>query len=210
MKGFLLKAITSASFVSFSLLVGPNPTSATSVNPDRFFTCVRVTWESTDKCKDPAVASTKAPKDLKKEIERLASLTVTTERAARAEKSSLDKSFKAAIGKWMMQSSNHEAEQKAKQISCWKSVGLNYERDFNRKTWPTKCLAIYELGPEKPYIGMFYPGPKRYEWVKAWLDLSTLAKTFPQHIQPTILPTLINAFEGIKSCGDDRMCYPPG
>jgi len=202
--------MTLALFVSFSLLVGANPTSATSVVPEKLFACVRVTWENTDKCKDPAVASKKAPKDLKKEIERLASLTVTTERAARAEKSSSDKAYKAAIGKWMMQSSNHEAEQNAKQISCWKSVGLNFKRDFNRKTWPAKCLAIYEPGPEKPYINNFYSGPKRYEWVRAWLDLSTLAKTFPQHIQPTVLPTLINAIEGIKSCLNDGMCYPPG
>ena len=60
-------------FVSISE-ASAEPTSS----PNRLVMCVRKTWASTDKCKDPAVASKKAPKDLKKEIERLASLTVTS------------------------------------------------------------------------------------------------------------------------------------
>jgi hypothetical protein len=207
-RSFILKAITLASFVSFSLLVGANPTSATPVIPERLFTCVRFTWESRDKCKEPAVASKKAPKNLKKEIERLASLIATSSKAARAEKASHDKANKAAYGRWQMQSSNHAAKQKAKQIACYKSLGLNYERDHNRRPWPEKCLQIWELGPSQPYPRT--DGPKRKEWVNAWLSLITLAKTFPQHIQPTVLPTLLNASDNTKACLNDPFCYPTG
>ncbi len=208
MKVFFLKATTLVSFVSFSLLVGANPTSATPVIPERLFACVRVTWESTDKCKDPAVASKKAPKDLKKEIERLASLVYTSARAARAEKASHDKANMAESAKWRLQSAKHEAEQKAKQIACYKSLGLNYERDHNRRPWPEKCLQIWELGPSQPYPRT--DGPKRKEWINAWLSLITLAKTFPQHIQPTVLPTLLNLYDDTKACLDDSYCYPTG
>lgn len=167
---------------------------------------MRVTWEKTDKCKDPAVASKKAPKDLKKEIERLASLAVTSSRAARAEKASHDKANAAASATWRLKSSKHETEQKIKQIACYKSLGLNYERDWNRIPTPQKCLAIFDLGPSEPYLST--DGPKRKEWVNAWLSLITLAKTFPQHIQPTVLPMLLNSFDGTKACLNDRFCYP--
>jgi hypothetical protein len=145
---------------------------------------------------------------LKKEIERLASLVVTSGRAARAEKVSHDKANNASYGKWQMQFSNHQAEQKAKQIACWKSVGLNYERDALKVTWPAKCFAIFRFGPSQPSLAT--DGPKRKEWVNARFSLITLAKTFPQHIQPTVLPTLLNAFDSAKACLDDPFCYPTG
>jgi hypothetical protein len=168
--------------------------------------CTRSSWASSDKCKDLAVATKNAPKELKKEIERLASLTATSYQELLKEHSTNNAKYQTEYSKWLIAKSKHEREQDAIQAACFKSLGLTYKPRSVAQYWPEKCLRLYELGPSQPY--RWTGGPMRDKWAQAWLDLTTLAKTFPQYIQPSQLSRLLNAFDASKACVADKTCLP--
>lgn len=164
--------------------------------------CKRTTWASTDKCKEPAVAKTDAPKDLKVEIERLASLIASTGAALKSEHAAW---AKQASRDYQRDMREYEAS-KSKLRECFKKIGLNYDT-YSGGGIPKKCEEFWTLPPGRH---QFMLVTKRVAWAQAWLDLSTLAKTFPQHIQPSVLPMLLNANENARACVSDQKCLPEG
>ena len=89
-----------------------------------------------------------------------------------------------------------------------KSFGKKYNPKVFDPNTPMKCLVLRDYGPESP--SRIIGGASRIIWAQAWLDLATLAKTFPQHIQPSHLSLLINAYEPAKACVADYKCVPKG
>jgi len=202
-KTFSIAVLLIASYFVFTPEVSAKPTNS----PNRLVMCVRTTWASTDKCKDPAVASKNAPKDLKKEIERLASLTVTSFEQLKIEQVALDNIHLKELQQYTIDKAKSEKYNIATQTACFKSLGKKYIPKSYVPT-PEKCLLLLDWGPELPSrrIG----GESRIIWAQAWLDLATIAKTFPQYIQPRNLSLLINAYEPAKACVADYKCVPKG
>lgn len=170
--------------------------------------CTRTSWANTDKCKDLAVASKNAPKDLKKEIERLASLTATSYQQMKIEQIELDATYKKEMAKWTLEKAKVDRQNLITQEACFKSLGRKFNPLNYWKNWPSKCMSLHNYGPSQPY--RWVGGASRKVWAQAWLDLSTLAKTFPQHIQPDKLSLLVNAYESSKACVSDPSCVPTG
>lgn len=171
--------------------------------------CVRQTWASTDPCKGLAVAINDAPKDLKNEIERLASLTVTTFEATKKEDKENEKKFQEESKQYKIDEANQNEKIIAIQSECFKSLGRKFDPTNYFVNMPSKCADLfidYPSGPSHPYRSR--GGPASQSWAQAWLDLSTLAKTFPQYIQPGSLSLLINAYEKAKTCVADPTCLP--
>lgn len=208
MKLVLSKSSLIVISLGFSLvaLIGTGLASASNSPPETRLMCTRKSWASSDKCKDLAVASKNAPKDLKKEIERLASLTATSYQEVLKEHSVNVAKFQSEYSKWQIASSQHKKEQDKIQEACFKSLGIRFDPNNYHLNWPSKCMALYKLGPSVPYqqVG----GPARDKWAQAWLDLTTLAKAFPQYIQPSQLSTLLNAYEPSKTCVANKNCLP--
>lgn len=190
-------------FVSISE-ASAEPTSS----PNRLVMCARKTWASTDKCKDPAVASKKAPKDLKKEIEKLASLTATSFEQLKIEQVALDNDYYKRLRQYDIDKAKVDLYNIVTQTACFKSFGKKYNPKVFDPNTPMKCLVLRDYGPESP--SRIIGGASRIIWAQAWLDLATLAKTFPQHIQPSHLSLLINAYEPAKACVADYKCVPKG
>ena len=191
-----------------SIPYGAHSVSALSHSPNSRLKCTRTTWANTDKCKDPAVASKKAPKDLKKEIERLASLTATSYSQLKTEQIALDKIYQKELAKWRIEDEKHKKEQLVVQEACFKSLGMKFNPSNYSYNWPAKCMALHKFSPSQPYRAI--GGASRKVWAQAWLDLTTIAKTFPQHIQPDKLSLLINNYEIAKACVPNPQCLPVG
>jgi hypothetical protein len=168
--------------------------------------CTRQSWASTDPCKNLAVATKDAPKDIKNEIERLASLTVTSAEAMRIEHQENKKKFEIELQQYKTDEAKRVRKQNEVQAACFESLGKKFDPTNYYQDWPSKCMDLATFGPSQP---SFVPGgPQRQAWAQAWLDLSTLAKTFPQYIQPSSLSTLINVFEDAKACVLNKNCIP--
>lgn len=169
--------------------------------PASYVACKRTTWAVTDKCKDPAVANKSAPKDLKNEIERLAALIASSTEEVKKEISDWNLKEIGDYAKRVQEANRFRKELRL----CYQKLGLNY--DTYKGLIPDKCFELWtkSLSPSRnPYPG----GPMRKKWAQAWLDLTTLAKTFPQHIQPSVLPNLLNTYDSAKKCVADNSCYP--
>jgi hypothetical protein len=194
--------------LSLVLLTGVGSASASNSLPETRLMCTRSSWANTDKCKDLAVANKNAPKDLKKEIERLASLTATSYQQMKIEQVKMDAIYQKEMSKYTLEKAKVERQNLITQEACFKRLGRKFNPLNYSNNWPSKCMALYDLGPSEPY--RWVGGASRKIWAQAWLDLSTLAKTFPQHIQPDKLSLLINAYESSRACVSNTSCVPPG
>jgi len=209
------KNLSVVALILASCFAAMTPVSAEPTNsPNRLVMCVRKTWASTDKCKDPAVASKNAPKDLKKEIERLADLIVISLPLAKTE--AIEQSRVARAGYLKNKKSLLLAKQQAddKWETCLKGHGLKSSQNNPKNFCSNEFLA--SLSATARYIELSNvsntdAGWGRYfdQWLSAWESLATLAKTFPQHIQPNQLTTLLNAYDNIKSCQANKSCGLP-
>ena len=149
--------------------------------PNRFIMCVHKPGTN-DKCKESSATKKSAPKELKKEFNRLMDLTVKSLADARK----LD-------------------PEKAK----W-----NPPKEF------LKCISQYSSGQKAPFDGLSNPTCWRNHvwnpyysafdnWINGWESLAILAKTFPEHIEPSALPTLLKAYDNVKSCKANDSCALP-
>lgn len=178
------------------------------ISSDNSPACVRQSWASTDPCKNLAVASKDAPGDTKNEIERLASLTVSSYEATRKEHADNKTKFEKESQQYKVEQAERVRRDNEVQAACFKSLGKKFNPTNYYEDWPSKCEDLYTPGPFQP--SFVRGGPARQAWAQAWLDLSTLAKTFPQYIQPSSLSTLINVYENAKTCVPDPNCLPEG
>jgi hypothetical protein len=135
-----------------------------------------------DKCKESYATRKSAPKELKKEFNRLQDLIVKSLADARK----LD-------------------PEKAK----W-----NPPKEF------LKCISQYSSGQKAPFDGLSNPTCWRNHvwnpyysafenWLYGWESAAILAKTFPEHIEPSALPTLLKAYDNVKSCKANKSCALP-
>jgi hypothetical protein len=173
--------------------------------------CVRQSWASTDPCKNLAVATKDAPKDTKTEIERLASLTVTTFELTKLEDAESEKKYQSEVQQWKIDTADRKEKIIEIQSACFKSLGIKFDPTSYLVSMPSKCAALftkYPSSPQQPYRTQ--GGPASQAWAQAWLDLSTLAKTFPQYIQPSSLSLLVNSYEKAKTCVSNPNCLPEG
>lgn len=154
----------------------------------------------------PEFTTEEAPKDLKAEVNRLAELIYSSYDKAVAEKVAGDR----LIGKLEVDLLQLENEIN----SCYRN--LNYKSWSGNYGKESKCSLLedryFSLESRKMdrLIGRFEE-PKstfRKVWAGAWLDLTTLAKTFPQFFNPAELPGLLNYFERAKICVGEKSCYP--
>jgi hypothetical protein len=154
----------------------------------------------------PEFTTEEAPKDLKAEVDRLAELILTSYDKAVAEKVASDRLI-GKLGVDLLQLENEIN-------SCYRN--LNYKSWSGNYRRESKCSFLedryFSMESQKMdrVIGRFEE-PKssfRKVWARAWLDLTTLAKTFPQFFNPTELPGLLNYFERAKICVGEKSCYP--
>jgi hypothetical protein len=152
----------------------------------------------------------KAPKDLKSEVNRLAKLIGTSHIEMAAEKSAADNEKASRIKLLESQSS-----QLAYDIdNCYR--GMGYKSASGNRGKESKCSLMEDrslsLEAQRLDIEMNINPDLVYRkiWSQAWLDLTTLAKTFPQYFKPLELPFLLNYFETAKQCVIQSWCYPDG
>ena len=158
--------------------------------------------------KNLAVATKDAPEDTKNEIERLAYLTVSSYEAIRKEHADNKTRCEKVLQQYKIEQAERVRIDNEIQAACFKSLGKKFNPTNYYEDWPSKCEDLYTPGPFQP--SFVRGGPARQAWDQAWLDLSTLAKTFPQYIQPSSLSTLINVYENAKTCVPDPNCLPEG
>ncbi len=126
-----------------------------------------------DKCNESRATKKSAPKKLKKEFNRLLDLIVT-----------------------LLAKTTEVAPEKA----AWKPP-----KEF------LDCTRHYFGGQNPPYSWLRSktcwqkhisdPYDSAFEnWLYGWEIAAILTKTFPQHIETSTLPTLLKAYDTIKSC----------
>ena len=191
-----------------------SPVLAEPINsPSRLIMCVHTPGKS-DNCKDPAIAAKTAPKDLKKEVERLADLIAISLPLAKTEALEQSKFARAEYLKKKTSLLLVKKQAHNKWEACLKGHGLKSSQS-NPKNFCSNEFSA-SLSAEANYIALSNvsssdAGRGRYfeQWLSAWESLATLAKTFPQHIQPNQLTTLLNAYDNIKSCKANNSCTLP-
>lgn len=205
-------------FLSLVALVGSgNPASAAQTpSPNRLAMCVRKTWAKTDTCKDPAVATKSAPKNLRNEIERLADLIVASFPKAQTEATAQTKRDKIEFSriKSLLLADRNRAD------ATWKNCLLRYGLKPESNNPRNYCFNEFlnAAGAQTNYSGTnswvearVTRGSGKYfnEWLSAWESIAILAHTFPQYIQPIELPTLLKAYDNIKACRAANNCRLP-
>ena len=186
---------------------------ANALPPENVITCVH-TPGTNDKCKDPFFALKSAPNELKKEIERLGDLIAISLIKARDEE-------KLLIAKAKKDSELKRKAlflEKSKADSALKSCLRKYGLSTSSKNPRGYCSdeQFEALLAEQRYVehvlwGSIGSTNGKYfnQWLSAWESLGILAKTFPQHIQPSKLPSLLTAYDNVKSCRANNSCQLP-
>ena len=180
---------------------------------EKIIACVH-TPGTNDKCKEPFFALKSAPNELKKEIERLGDLiAISLIKARDEERLSIAKAKKDSEPK-----RKALLQEKSKADSAFKSCLRKYGLSTSSKNPRGYCSdeqfevflaeSSYNDHVLRASIGST-SGKYFNQWLSAWESLGILAKTFPQHIQPNKLPTLLTAYDNIKSCRANNSCRLP-
>ena len=179
---YKIKTLSASALIIASSFAFVSAAMAEPTNaPNRFIMCVHTPGKN-DKCKDSMSTKKSAPTELKKEMNRLADLIVKSLADA--------KKLDPIKAKW------------------------NPPKEF------LKCISQYSSGQKAPFDEFKNPTCWRNHvwdphylsfenWLYGWESMAILAKTFPEHIEPSALPTLLKAYDNIKSCKANNSCSLP-
>lgn len=186
---------------------------ATALLPEKMVACVH-TPGTNDKCKDPYFALKSAPKEMKKEIERLGDvIAVSLPKAIAEEKAQIAKAKKDGEPKkraLFLEKSKADSALK----ECLRKYGLSTSSKNPRSYCSSEQFEVFLAESsyndhELRLSASFNSGKYFDQWLSAWESLGILAKTFPQHINPMHLPYLLKGYDGVRSCKANDTCRLP-